>query len=118
MKNYNQPNPDLGFITTVRNKITALPLITFICFIFLFPASFSIMRGGIQSLFTLIVVLCVCIVLPFYYFYLLLRAFTEMLIVQNKSLETLDKIYDKLDLLENPRSNSARQTIDEELPEI
>lgn len=118
MKNYNQPNPDVGFITTVRNKITALPLITFICFIFLFPASFSIMRGGIQSLFTLIVVLCVCIVLPFYYFYLLLRAFTEMLIVQNKSLETLDKIYDKLDLLENPRSNSARQTIDEELPEI
>ena len=58
------------------------------------------------------------IILPFYYFYLLLRAFTEMLIVQNKSLETLERISDKLDLLENPKSNLTKQTFDEELPEI
>ena len=117
MKNYNQPNPDTGFISTIRNKITSLPLITFLCIIFMFFASMSI-RSGEAGVFTILIILCVFIVLPFYYFYLLLRAFTDMLIVQNKSLETLERISDKLDLLENPKSNLTKQTFDEDLPEI
>ena len=39
MKNYNQPNPDTGFISTIRDKITWIPLITFLCIIFMFFAS-------------------------------------------------------------------------------
>ncbi len=83
----------------------------------MFFASMSI-RSGEAGVFTILIILCVFIILPFYYFYLLLRAFTEMLIVQNKSLETLERISDKLDLLENPKSNLTKQTFDEELPEI
>ena len=58
MKNYNQPNPDTGFISTIRDKITWIPLITFLCIIFMFFASMSI-RSGDANVFTILIILCV-----------------------------------------------------------
>lgn len=58
MKNYNQPNPDTGVISTIRDKITWIPLITFLCIIFMFFASMSI-RSGDAGIFTILIILCV-----------------------------------------------------------
>lgn len=119
MGNYNRNDPDAEFIISFRDSVTALPLILILCIVVIGINTLFVNSG--DSLFFLLLFLTAVIVLvllPFYYIYLLLRAFTEMLILQKNSLETLDEIYNQMNLSEESKDKSAQHQVDEELPEI